>query len=70
MKEEATREHSLKGSGNSEVCWIFSFVMCSPARPYGTTPLLLDAFSWNFIFGCFTKIFFNENQYSLKSDKT
>jgi hypothetical protein len=59
-KEEVTREHSVKGCANSE----------APACPCGTTPLVLDAFSCNFIFGCFTKILFYENQYSLKSDKT
>ena len=37
-------------------------------RPHGTTLLPMDEFSWNLIFGDFSKIF-RETEVSLKSDK-
>jgi hypothetical protein len=47
-----------------------SFVMsvCPSFRPHGTTRILLDGFSWNFIFQCFSKIC-RENSRLSKSDK-
>ena len=42
--------------------------VCPSVRPHGTTRLLLDGFSWNLIYECFTKIF-EESSSLIKSDK-
>jgi len=42
--------------------------VCLSVCPHATTRLPLDAFSWNLVFGYFSKIC-RENEFSFKSDK-